>query len=414
MIKRDLVEDFLSREIKFTGVRRELIIESVFNKVTSIVGPRRSGKTWYLYFLYNRLEKPMYVNFEDIAFRELSIEEFFDVIKIFSELKYKPRSILLDEIQTVEEWETLVRSLQDRDFKVFITGSSSKLLPKEISTELRGRSLVYLLLPFSFREFLNVRKIDVNIRTAENVGSILKNLREYLNFGGFPEVILSERKERILKEYFDAIFYKDFVERHEIKSLGFGRFLLEFVVQNFSKEFSIRRIRSFFGKQVSYTTLYNYVDKLQDTLTIFFLNRYSAKVYLRRAWPKKVYICDTGISRVLQFSEKIGDKMENAVFLDLKRRQNESSLLEIFYLKDYQQNEVDFVLKEGLKVKQLIQVTYASGLDEVEKRELRSLVKASEELKCRNLTVITWDLEDKVQYKGSSIKLIPLWKWLLQ
>jgi len=413
VINRKLIEDFFSREITFTGIKRELKINLVGNKVVSIVGPRRAGKTWYFYYLYNQLDLPMYVNCEDIAFRRLSVEEFFDVIKIFSQVRYEPKTILFDEVQVIDGWQILVRSLQDRGFQLFITGSSSKLLPKEITTELRGRSIIYLLLPFSFREFLKAKNIEVS-RRVERIGTILRNLNEYLEYGGFPEVVISEEKDRILKEYFDEIFYKDFIERHKIRSFEFGRFLFEFIVQNFSKEVSMRKIKSMFRGETSYTTLYSYVDKLQDTLIVFFLDKFSKSVYVRKSWPKKIYLCDTGISRVLRFSEKIGDKMENAVFIELLRRTNENPLLEIFYWKDYQQREVDFLLKEGLKIKQLIQVTYASSLDEIDKREFRSLVKASQIFSCKDLLVITWDLEDNIKYSGEIIKLIPLWRWLLK
>lgn len=414
MINRRLVEDFFSREISFKGIRRELEVKPLLNKIISIVGPRRSGKTWFFFYLFERVDDPLYVNLEDVAFRGIRPGEFFDVIKIFSEMMYRPKTVLLDEVQSMEGWEALARSLQDRGFRLFITGSSSKLLPKEVSTELRGRSLTYLLLPFSFREFVRAKRVDVKTMSYENVGQILKNLREYLEFGGFPEVVMTEQKDRVLKEYFDEIFYRDFVERHGIKSLDFGRFLFEFAIQNFSKEMSARRIKSFFEKRISYTTLYSYIDKLQDTLIVFFLDRFSESVYTRRSWPKKLYLCDVGIPRIFRFTEKVGDKMENLVFLELLRRRNESPLLEVFYFKDWQGREVDFVVKEGVKVKQLIQVTFVSAKDEVERREVRSLVMASELLKCKDLFVITWDYEDDWDVGGARIKFIPLWKWLLK
>ncbi len=170
MINRRLVEDFFSREFSFRGVRRELEVKPILDKIISVVGPRRSGKTWYFYYLLERVEDPLYVDLEDIAFRGMKVEEFFDVLKIFSEMRYRPKTILLDEVQTIDGWEVLVRSLHDRGFRLFITGSSSKLLPKEISTELRGRSLTYLLLPFSFREFVMAKGIDVSTMSYENVG----------------------------------------------------------------------------------------------------------------------------------------------------------------------------------------------------------------------------------------------------
>jgi predicted AAA+ superfamily ATPase len=413
MFKRELVEDFFLREIKFEGVERELRVEEPkVKKVVSIVGPRRSGKTWYFYYLFKKFENPMYVNLEDIAFRNISIEEFFDLLKIFSELKYEPKTLFLDEVQNLMGWQVLVRSLHDRDYKVFVTGSSSKLLPKEISTELRGRTFTYILLPFSFREFVKSKMERKDIYTFEGRGRILRFLREYLEFGGYPEVVFEERKEKFLREYFDEIFYKDFVERHRIKSFEFGRFLFEFIFQNFSKEMSIKKIKLSFGKNISERTLYTYVDKLEDTLTVFFVRRFSESIYVRESWPRKVFICDTGLSKILRFSPDIGKLMENTVFLDLVRRTNTNPLLEIFYLK-IRNGEVDFVVKEGLRIKQLIQVAYASGRDEIEKREIKALIKASDLLKCRDLVVITWDYEDKARIGNCEIIFKPLWKWLI-
>lgn len=413
MFKTSFIRDFFKREVKFKGIERDLKIPKT-NKIVSILGPRRAGKTWYFYFLFKKVKKPMYVNFEDIAFKYLEIEEFFEILKIFSEMKYEPKTLFLDEVQNLKNWSTLVRSLYDRNFKIFITGSSSKLLPKEISTELRGRTLTYLLLPFSFPEFLKTKGYKPEAEIFEKKGSLLRFLRTYLKEGGFPEVVLSENKEKILREYFNEIFYKDFVERHKIKSLKFGRFLFEFCFQNFSKEISFRRIKNFFSKSVSDTTLYEYVEKLQDTLSVFFFEKYEKSVYLRKSWPKKIYVCDLGLASILGFTKDIGKRMENAIFLELLRRTNERPLMEIFYWKDYQGREVDFVVKEKAKIKQLIQVTYASAKNEIERREIKALLKASKLFKCKDLLVITWDYNAEEKVNSRKIKFIPLWKWLLQ
>jgi len=412
MIKKSLVEDFFSRDRKFEGIERELEVTKT-NKVISIVGPRRAGKTWFFYHLLEKVEAGCYINFEDIAFRSLNPEDFFDIIKIFSEIKYKPKTLLLDEIQVIREWQPLVRSLYDRGYKIFITGSSSKLLSREISTQLRGRTLNYILLPFSFKEFVKAKKVKFDFHIFEERGELLRTLREYLSYGGFPEVVLNENKNRILKQYSDEIFYKDFVERHKIKSIDFGRFLFEFSFQNFSKEVSFRKIKNFFSNKVSDTTLYEYVEKLQDTVAVFFLEKFSPSVYLRKSWPRKIYVCDTGISEILGFSEDTGKKMENVVFLELFRRTNQNPLLTTYYWKNIHHGEVDFVIKEGAKIKQLIQVTYASSRDEIERRELKALLKASKELNCRNLVVITWDYETEEEQESRKIEFIPLWRWLL-
>ena len=319
----------------------------------------------------------------------------------------------------MDNWETAVRTLLDRtQYNIFVTGSSSKLLSREIATQLRGRSLTYVLLPFSFSEFLNAKKVELkNVFTKIEKAKIKKWLREYLELGGFPEIVLKEEREKILKEYFDTIFFRDFVERHELKSLDIARFIFSFVFQNFSSEISVNKIVNFLkseGKKFGKNTVYSYIEKLQDTQAVFFVNRISGTVYVKESWPRKVYICDPGISTLFRFSDDTGRLMENAVFLELKRMQNERPILDIYYYRDYQQREVDFVLKEGLAVKQLIQVTYAADRTEIGKREVEALLKVSSEFECKNLCIITWDYESELKVKDKTIMCIPLWKWLIR
>ncbi|MCS7106430.1 MAG: ATP-binding protein, partial [Candidatus Aenigmarchaeota archaeon] len=400
------------------AVKRELEVPQTKNKIVSIIGPRRSGKTYYFYqLLRDRKENSLYLNFEDTRLFDTSFKEIRDVIRIFIEETGKvPESLFFDEIQNVEKWEIALRELLDtRKYYIFVTGSSSRLLAKEVATQLRGRTFSYLLLPFNFREFLAANKVETKLLTADEAAKIKNFLLKYLEFGGFPEVTFEEKeKERILKEYYEMILFKDIIERHRIKNINVARFILAYLIENFSKEISINRMISFakvssFGKN----TVYSYVDKVQDSVAVFFVDKFSRKVHVRKGWPKKVYVCDPGLSKVLRFSEDIGKLMENCVFLDLLRSTNKNPLLEIFYFKDYQQNEVDFVLKQGLKVNQLIQVTYSSSKDEIEKREIKSLIKASNLLKCKNLLVITWDYEDQLKIENKKIVFKPLWKWLL-
>jgi predicted AAA+ superfamily ATPase len=240
-------------------------------------------------------------------------------------------------------------------------------------------------------------------------------LKDYLEFGGFPEVVFEEtEKERILKEYFEMILFRDIVERHKLKNISLARFLLSFLLQNFSKEISVNKIlKSLSSQRFGKNTLYSYIDKIQDSVALFVLNRFSLRVYQRESWPKKVYLCDMGLTKVVRFSEDIGKLMENCVFLELLRLTNKKPMLEIYYWKNYEGAEVDFLLKEGEKIKELIQVTYASGRDEIGEREVKSLLKASKETECKNLTIITWNYEGVDKIDNRTIKFTPLWKWLL-
>ncbi len=421
-MERDRVIDYFLEHVglKPWMIERELKIPMDSEFVISIIGPRRSGKTYYFLQISQKLGNCVYLNFEDSRLRDLSYREIREVLRIFVEIfKTTPETLLLDEVQEISGWDIAVRELHDmKRFRIFVTGSSSKLLGGEIASRLRGRTLSFLLLPFSFREFLKAKNVDVKpLTTMDEAAKIKALLREYLEFGGFPEVVLNEMKTKILKEYSDLILFRDFIERYNVRNVGIARFIHSFIIQNFSREVSIA---SLFNKavgggiKVSKDTVYNYVSNLEDTVSFFFLKKYSGKAHLREAWPKKIYLCDTGLSKTVRFQEDIGKLMENAVFLELKRIQNINPLTEFFYWKDIRQREVDFLVMEGVEVKQLIQVTYASSRDEIEKREIESLLKASEQLGCKKLLIITWDYEDRSKIDEKNIEFKPLWKWLLQ
>ena len=415
--KEEIIDYFREYErIEEEILEREIKVPLDSNFIISIIGPRRAGKTFFLFSLIKKLHNAVYLNFEDSRLAEANYKEIRDLIRTFIEIYGKnPKYLFFDEVQNIKNWEKIVRELHDlKRYKIFITGSSSKLLSKEIVTQLRGRSISYLLLPFSFREFLNFKQIAIKKYLSKDEEAKIKNLlRSYIEFGGFPDVVKEKNKLKILQEYSDLILFRDFIERHRIRNFDLARVLHMFVIQNFSKEVSLRSLfnRLKLNIRVAKDSVYEYVTKLEDTMFFFFLRKFSKKVHLRETWPKKVYICDTGLTKIIKYSQDYGRMMENIVFLELLRKKNLNPLIEVFYFKIYN-GEVDFVVKEGLKVIQLIQVTYASGKDEVEQRELRSLLKASELLKCKNLLCITWDYESEEELKGKKIRFVPLWKWL--
>ncbi len=230
-------------------------------------------------------------------------------------------------------------------------------------------------------------------------------------------MVLEKEKERILKEFFELILFKDIVERHNLKNISLAKFLLSFLTQNFSKEISVNKILNFFksqGKKFGKNTLYDYMEKIQDSVAVFFLSRFSKKIYIRESWPKKIYLSDTGLSKIVRFSPDFGKLMENAIFLEFLREQNKHPLKEIYYLKTSEKKEIDFLIKEGIKIKELVQSSYQIEDFEIKKRETKNLIKASKYLKCNNLKIITWDKEGEEKIEGRNIKFIPLWKWLLK
>ncbi len=426
MYDKKLVADYLIkkteeiRNLKF--FEREIEIDFIPGKAISIIGPRRSGKSFLLKILGKKFfRRQFYVDFENIEVKKVEAAEVFELIALYTEIfGEEPDILLLDEIENLKDWSSLVRSLLDRGFKILISGSSSKLSSKEIATQLRGRTISYILLPLSFREFLNLKGFAIKkYLSLEEEAKAKRLLREYLLEGSYPEVLLAEneeRKRRILSDYYTTILYRDFVERFELKSLEVAKFIFDFFLQNYSCLFSVKKVANFLASQgvkFGKSTIYSYVEKLPETLSIFFVEKFGSSIYERMAWPKKSYVCDLGLSNVVKFSEDFGRRMENTVFLEFQRKINKNPLLNVFFFRNKKQNEVDFVVKENLMVKQLVQVSYASSKDEIERREIKSLIKAGEELNCKNLLIITWDYEDELKINEKTIKCMPLWKWLL-
>lgn len=380
-----------------------------------MIGPRRAGKTYYFFQIKNMLKNPLYLNFEDSRLRNIDYKEIRDVIRLYiEEYGEAPKELLFDEIQNIDGWDIAIRELYDiKKYKIFITGSSSKMLSKEITTKLRGRTLSYTLLPFSFREFLKIKNIKIEHLSKDDETLIKNALNEYINYGGFPDVVMNQEKDKILAEYTDLILFKDFIERHEIKNIQLARYIQESILQNFSKEITsnslFNKARSS-GIKVSNNTIYDYLEKLNDTVIFFFVDRYSERAHERTSWPKKVYLADTGLSKVFRFGDDTSKLIENVVFLELIRKKNKD-LFDIYYLSN-SSGEIDFVLKRGSNIFSLIQVAYEMN-EENKKREIKPLLLAADRFKCKDLTIITWDEENMIKEDDKIIKLIPLWKWLL-
>ena len=317
--------------------------------------------------------------------------------------------LFLDEIQNVAKWEKAIRFFADRlNVQVYITGSSSKLLSKEIATQLRGRTITFEVLPFSFNEFLKVKNFKVSKYISSRERSILLNLlEEYMLYGGYPEVVLEpEHRMRILKEIWDVTISRDIIERWKIKNIKVLRLLIRAILE--SKEFSVHKFYNYLktlGLKISKNTLYNYLEYLQDSLVVYFLRRYSKTYKEVEASRPKVYMVDTGL--YLGREEK-GRLFENLVFLELKRRG-----YEVFYWRDERGKEVDFLIVENYRPIKLIQACYELTFENL-KREIDPLLKASKQLNCNSLEILTWSQQRTIEVNNRKIKVIPLWKWILQ
>ncbi len=401
-------------------------------KAITIIGPRRAGKTYFLYNIMKRFndverERMLYINLEDDRLLPLELSDLDILLNSYYEIYPDNRKrmvyLFLDEVQNVDGWEIFVRRVLDgRNIRPFITGSSSKIMTREIATSMRGRSLSHLILPFSFSEFLRARCVEVDEYLSSAKRSIvMRDLRIFLELGGFPEVVLEDDddlKIRILKDYVEVMLIRDIVERHSVRNIKVLRMLFHAILSSYAKQFSAHKFHNSLksqGIKVSKNTIYEYIQYLEDTFSIFSIRRFSHSLREKEQSLPKIYVIDNGYAAKIGSSSSlnIGRLMENAVAIEWFRRMSQNPLLEVYYWRDNRRKEVDFVIKEGLVIRELVQVCYDLEEYDTRVREITALEKAGEELGCKDLKIITWDRDDSEIINGKQISFIPLWKWLL-
>lgn len=399
-------------------IKRNIDLESIkLNsrlKIISISGVRRSGKTSILLILHNLLkkqnEKVAYINLEDSRIK--NDKEVLDkIIKWFGDSGY----LLLDEITSVNDWESWLsrnHEMLKGKLKIIVSSSRSNLILPIKS--LRGRILSNELYPLSFKEFLDFKKFKIE-KTTAGMGKIEMQLSEYLVYGGFPETVLIENnleKIRLIDSYFKDIISLDVAEtaRENLSTVElFGKYIIE------SSYFSASKCLNFFksaGYKIAKQTLLNIEKSSEEGFLFFFIPIYSKTIKDRSQYPRKAYLGDTGFMYAISGKKDLGKLYENAVFLDLKRRLPYN--IEINYWKNKQGSEVDFVIREGLKAKEIIQVCYDITDEKTKAREINGIVSCSKELRLERGLIITKTLEEEKTIDGIKIKFIPLWKWLLK
>jgi len=431
MIK-EIIYEYWEKELPEV-IERNLKIDSS-DLISDIVGIRRCGKTFLMFDEIKKILKKtdkkstIYINFENRKLFPLKKEYFNEIIEfIYSEelLEKGKVYLFLDEIQRISGWEKFIRSIYDEfkgKIKIFVSGSSANLLSKEYGSLLTGRHITTTLMPLSFKEFLNFKNYELpKVVTEKEKTKIKKFFNEYIKFGGFPEVVLSKNKEQILNQLFSDIISRDILGRAVRKENILEEFA-HYLAGNVTSLLSFNKMANYFksrGVKVSVQTLENYFWLIKNSFLFFDNLIFSYKIKNQLQNPKKIYCIDNGIINLIgfKFSRDYGKLYENTVFLELKRKHINNASASIFYWQNPRHEEVDFVLKEGLKIKQLIQVCCDISDLETKEREIRALLKASKELKCKNLLMITGDYEaeEKAEWFGLKGKIVfmPLWRALL-
>ena len=426
MIKDILIVQKRELEARFreTFIERRLSVpmDPGDDRIKVITGPRRSGKSFYSGRLIKKTGAYGYVNFDDE--RLVAASDYDEIIGAVQAVYGNPAYLFLDEIQNLPGWELFVNRLQRQGFRLLITGSNANLLSSELATHLTGRHSAHVLFPFSFSEFLEgMAKPGISLGGPQFKHSPLTEtecreaLDIYAEQGGYPEPLLKNLNLRdYLRTLLQSTLYQDIVKRFRIRSVQGIEDLAFYLLSNIAREYSLNAL-SRITKCRSVHTVDKYIRCLQEAYLVFSLPRFSFKVKDQVGLNKKIYCTDNGmaISAGFRFSPDRGALYENLVAVALKQEEI-AGRISLFYWRSPQNEEVDFVIKEGLRVTRLIQVCTDIADPKTLKREMRALIKASQELHCEDLLILNdrVDRTDTFKWQDAErpIRLEPLWKWL--
>ncbi len=422
-ILKTIIKDFHLRPLP-PFKPRHLKVPLDLGKIITIIGPRRAGKTWYLFQLISNLEKKgikkehvLYLNFED---ERLDFDGGYDQIldaylELYPDQKPDNLYIFFDEIQGIPEWEKYIRRLYDTvTRKIFLTGSNAKMLSKEIATSLRGRSLSFEIMPLSFSEYLSFKSIDSkDIFSTKNKAKIQSSFNEYLSWGGYPELVDMEScfKADVLQEYFNVMLYRDLMDRYKIRDVSILKYLIKRLISSFTKEFSVNKLYNDLksrGIKIGKDSIYRLMDQIFSIYMVTYVEKYDPAVVKREMSNKKIYLYDNGIASAIRytFSEDWGKLLENLIFTGLR-----NSTEAVFFLKNGY--ECDFAVFPETENPVLIQVTENLHRDNFI-REIKGLEKAGKRIKNSRKLLITGNMALPFNMLPKWVEVITAYEWLLK
>lgn len=414
---RRIIADFIDQSLS-EALPRDLNLPLDVPKIVSIIGPRRAGKTFLLYHVIQRLREKLpadrlvYLNFEDDRLFPLQLEDMNELVQAYYEMYPENREVkvwfFLDEIQEVPNWEKFIRRLFDTEnCRIYLTGSSSKLLSRELATSLRGRTIPFEVFPLNFGEFLRFNKVDVNPESSKGQAAILHWFDRWLRQGGFPELIFLPENlhRRTVDEYLDLMLYRDLTERFSIRNPSLLKYLLKYVIGNVALPLSMTKTFNDLKSQgyaISKNTVYDYLSYLEEAYLIFKVDIWHRSVRAQAINPSKIYLIDPAFKYAMSIGEDTGRMLENAVFLDLRRKG-----LSPHYVQNKQ--EVDFYWENGRPVNVCLDF-YSTSTRE---RETKGMVEALKFLNLSQGMILTRDITQHIRVDGKRILVRPAWKFFL-
>jgi predicted AAA+ superfamily ATPase len=379
--------NFLQKQL----ISREMTVPFQSNQILVVSGVRRCGKSIFIRKSLPSTELGLYLNFEDPRLVDFEAVDFPKLEQLRDSMG--KTSILLDEVQSVVGWEIFARSLHEKGKKLYITGSNASMLSRELGTRLTGRYKQIELFPFSFTEFLFFKNLSPGEESFES----------YFLTGGFPE-FLQNQDQDYLRTLFRDILTRDVAVRRNITNETSLIRLGVFLCSNVGKPFSYSRIGSLLEIK-SVRTVIDYCDYLEESYLFDLIPMYSPSIRKQLANPKKAFCVDPALAAAnsLSFSKDLGRKLENYVYLHLRR-----SFKEIQYFQN-KDSECDFVVKWNEEIIGAVQVCWELNSDNLH-REIKGLQAALSETQAPKGVLLTWNQEDLLE----GLVVMPIWKWMMQ
>lgn len=383
-------------------------------QIVVITGIRRSGKSTLLQQILKTQfnQKAFYFSFEDERLIHFTVDDFSALHEALIEFYGEQTTFFLDEVQNIQHWELFVRRLHDRQMKIFITGSNATLLSQELSTRLTGRTTAYALYPFSFSEFIELKSPQLKNKsptTAVTRGLFSSVFQDYLKLGGMPLHVIDQEQPFLIQLY-ENILYRDIISRYKLTDEKSVRELSLYLISHVSCLYAYNKLKNML-QLGSMNTVKNYIQYLENCYLFFSVKRFCYSLKQQQLAPKKIYCIDLALINALsfKFSENKGHQLENLVFLELMRRQQE-----VYYYHTENALEVDFIVRKGAKITQLIQVCASIEDAATEAREVNALLEAMYETKLSHAFILTQDKSKTIKKNNKIIYVLPVYQWLLK
>ncbi|MBO8131531.1 MAG: ATP-binding protein [Candidatus Marinimicrobia bacterium] len=402
--------------------RRKVAVPVDTGKIISITGPRRSGKTYLLFqtmrdLISRGIEKKriLYINFEDerLLLESFDYDDIFIAYKeLYHDVKDAEIFVFFDEIQNLKNWEKFVRRVYDtRTKNIFITGSNSRVLSREISASLRGRAITIENLPLSFREFLTFKGVEVDLYSSKGISEVNRMFEEYLLWGGYPEIVNFDKslKLRVLQEYLNLMLYRDIIEKYRIRNSYILKYMIKRLFGNFTREFSVNKIFNELksrGISIGKNILYEFIEYIADNYVAAVVGKYEPSVVKQEMSNKKIYFYDNGLytANSISLEDEKGKLLENMVFTELCRRGGKV----YFYKNNF---ECDFLVEEFKRLVP-VQVTLSWNPD-IREREISGLLKTMNVFGIKEGLIVSLDGEAEEIIGDKKVKVVSVLKWLL-